>query len=391
MRKKYSVIIIGAGLAGIMAARELSKSCSDFLVIDAKQEIGLPLKCGEGVRKENFLELFGSADYPFIKNKAEKLVVVGGKTTVDLPVEYLVLDRPAFEAWLSEPVKQKILLNTKCIGVSFSRDSVEVETDKGEFIAEVVILAHGCNYSVQKSLRLLDKQPLMIPCYGGVLRNHGLDTKSLYFFFNDKKAFCLWVFPKDKDNANIGLGVEPHFRRGSIKQLFKEAIEEFVPGVKGKPSYSGVYPSTGPIKKTYSDRVLVCGNAAGQVFAGIGEGIYFALKSGKIAGATAASAISKRNFSSKFLKTYELAWKKAFGKNLEASKAFAAILFLGFKYWKMERLFAFPTQDELMDLCVRGKVPLKAKAILLTAKALNLFSSKSRKIPLILKLVKRFV
>lgn len=59
----------------------------------------------------------------------------------------------------------------------------------------------------------------------------------------------------------------------------------------GGPSYAERYVTNGPIYRTYSDRLLICGDAAGQVFAGIGEGIYFSLKAGQIAGQTATKAI----------------------------------------------------------------------------------------------------
>ncbi len=50
----YDIIIIGAGPAGLMAARELKKQNIKFLIIDSKKEIGLPLRCGEGIREKEF-------------------------------------------------------------------------------------------------------------------------------------------------------------------------------------------------------------------------------------------------------------------------------------------------------------------------------------------------
>ncbi len=63
----YDIVIIGAGPAGLMAARELPKSFS-FLVIDSKKKVGLPLRCGEGVREKGFLKFFKHKNYSFVKN-----------------------------------------------------------------------------------------------------------------------------------------------------------------------------------------------------------------------------------------------------------------------------------------------------------------------------------
>jgi cation diffusion facilitator CzcD-associated flavoprotein CzcO len=69
MMQTYDVIIIGAGPAGLMAARELGANKVNYLIIEANSTIGSALKCGEITRQDKFFELFGYSDYPFIKNK----------------------------------------------------------------------------------------------------------------------------------------------------------------------------------------------------------------------------------------------------------------------------------------------------------------------------------
>ena len=69
----YDAIIIGAGPAGLMAARELDANKVNYLIIEAKNKIGSPLKCGEITRQDTFLELFEHTDYPFIKNRISNI------------------------------------------------------------------------------------------------------------------------------------------------------------------------------------------------------------------------------------------------------------------------------------------------------------------------------
>jgi digeranylgeranylglycerophospholipid reductase len=372
----YDVIIIGAGPAGLMAARTLKNT--NFIVIDQKKQIGLPLKCGEGIRKDGFLELFKTANYPFVKNRTNKFEIWAGKTKQTLHIDYLVLDRPEFEKWLALPIKNKIKLNTTCKDIIKKQDCLEIITNKGTIKTNLVILANGCDYKIQKKFNLIKSPPITIPCYGGIFKNHNLNPKKLYFFFNDNDLTALWIFPKNKNKANIGIGIFPS-KKTNIKTAFKQAIKKYAPKSKGKPSYAGIFPTSGQIKQTYADRLLVCGNAAGQVYAGAGEGIYFALKSGQLAAKTATKAIKKRNFKAPFLRQYEKAWKKSFGNQLKASLVFTSILNFGFQYKKLEKLFKLPKEKELINLFMHGKIPVKARLASILIKS-----------PLLLRLLRKF-
>ncbi|MBW2996412.1 NAD(P)/FAD-dependent oxidoreductase [Candidatus Woesearchaeota archaeon] len=373
------VVIIGAGPAGLMAARTLAKTNIKFIVIDQKKQIGLPLKCGEGIRKDGFLELFKTTNYPFVKNRTNKFEIWAGKTKQILDIDYLILDRPKFEKWLAFPTKNKIKLNTTCRDITKKQDCLEIITNKGTIKANLAILANGCNYKIQKKFNLIKSPPVTIPCYGGIFTNHNLNPKTLYFFFNDNDPTALWIFPKNKNKANIGIGIFPSNRKTTIKMAFKQAIKKHAPKSKGKPSYAGIFPTTGQIKQTYAERLLVCGNAAGQVYAGAGEGIYFALKSGQLAAKTATKAIKKRNFKAPFLKQYEKAWKKSFGNQLKASLVFTSILLFGFQHKNLEKLFKLPKEKELINLFMHGKIPIKARLASILVKS-----------PPLLKLFRKF-
>lgn len=382
----YDAVIVGAGPAGLMAARELQGL--NYIVIDSKKEIGMPLKCGEGVPEKEVLELFGRTDFNFVKNRTSIVEVICGKTKRALNFQHLILDRPEFEKWLAMPVKEKIKLETRCIDIDKKDGLMEVKTNKGNINAKLVILAHGCDYRIQKKFKLLykGKEPLLIPCYGGIFR-HELDKNKIYFFFDDEDATGFWVFPKEDDKANAGIGVLPNMQKEKIDVLFKKILAKHHIKLQGEPGYGGIFPSSGPIKKTYADRLLVCGNAAGQVYAGSGEGIYYSLKAGSITGKVAREAVAAGRFGKSFLKQYEKLWKASIGRELKAGKTFAALLYLGFKFRKLERLFAIPNDDELTDMLMKGRVPARAKIAFNLAAVMGLFRSKKEKIPLALKII----
>lgn len=382
---KYDVVVIGAGPAGLMAARELAKNNINFLVIDSKKEIGVPLKCGEGIREKGFVELFGKGNYSFIKNRVDTIKIIYEKLERTIHAPYLELDRVEFEKWLAEPVKKRIKLRTRCKDVSVENDYAEVITDKGVFKADCVILAYGCDFRIQQKHHLTKKKPRMFICYGGIFENHKLDPNKLYFFF-DNKYFCgFWVFPKDKKTANAGVSVELKDGRG-IRELFYALAKKYGFVLKEISNFSGVYPSSGPIEKTHSNRLLVCGNAAGMIHSGTGEGIYYALKSGKIAAETVVKGHRLKRFDRGFLKLYEKRWKKEFGGHMNGGKIFLDLCDVGYKYHIIKKMFHQTTEKEIKGITVDGKIAVR---LLLAWKITRIFKleSKKKKIPKSLKIL----
>jgi len=122
------VVIVGAGPAGLMAARSLPKNFS-FLVIDKKKEIGLPIKCGEGIREKEFIQLFKTNDFPFVRNTVHEHEIRYKHLRRAFKADYLQLDRPKFEQWLAKPIKDKIRLNIKCIDITIKNDFAEIITN----------------------------------------------------------------------------------------------------------------------------------------------------------------------------------------------------------------------------------------------------------------------
>ena len=116
---------------------------------------------------------------------------------------------------------------------------------------------------------------------------------------------------------------------------------------------------------------MIWGDAAGFVYAGTGEGIYFALESGRIASQIAAKAVNKHNFKKEFLSKYEKEWKKSFAKLMKAGIIFYDLQYIAFKRKKTKELFTLPTDKEIKEMLSEGKVPLRAKLIWYSYKALK--------------------
>jgi len=78
----------------------------------------------------------------------------------------------------------------------------------------------------------------------------------------------------------------------------KENVVSGTSSNKGYPDISGergLIPINGPVKRTFSNRTLLAGDAAGFVSPFDGEGIYYARRSGEIAAEILSRAISGNN------------------------------------------------------------------------------------------------
>jgi digeranylgeranylglycerophospholipid reductase len=382
----YDVIIVGAGPAGLMTARKL-KDKANFLIIDQTKEVGLPLRCGEGIREKEFLQFFKHKNYPFVKNAINYHQVIYQDLKRTFSSDFLELDRPQFEQWLAQPLKNNLKLKTKCRDINIKKDFAEVITNQGTFQARLVILTYGCNFQIQKKFNLIKKIPQIVAGYGGLFQNHQHKPDTFYYYFDSYGYF--WIFPKDKNLANIGFGAFKATEKINIKETFGRLVKKFIPQAQLIKPYAGCVPCSGPLKQTYYNRLLLCGNAAGQVHAGVGEGIYYALEAGQLAAQTALQALQKNNFKKSFLKRYEKLWKKSFGREMKAGTIFSELLFLGFKYNKIESLFQQPSAKEIHNLVLGGRVPFRAVLAWRLSKFFNLINNTENKKPWLLKLLWR--
>ncbi|MBE0519389.1 MAG: NAD(P)/FAD-dependent oxidoreductase, partial [Thermoplasmata archaeon] len=51
MKRDYDIVIVGAGPAGSMTAKWAAKNGARVLMVEKRQEIGSPVRCGEGISR----------------------------------------------------------------------------------------------------------------------------------------------------------------------------------------------------------------------------------------------------------------------------------------------------------------------------------------------------
>lgn len=281
--KNFETIIVGAGPAGLTAGMSLK----DSLILDQKKEIGLPVRCAEGLTKRN-LERLGIPPDPFwISAKIDilkfflpngKIILLSGKE-----VGY-ILDRTRFEKFLAKKCQGEILLERKVIDIKKEDGTWKIITEKGEIFSSKYLIGADGSLSIVREKIFKEKLNFFSTLQFLVRLEKEIDTSEIRMYF-DKERFpsgYAWIFPKAKNLANIGLGGEKN-----LKEEFEDFIENTIKKEFG--NYELVEPrckvlSWGGAKiKLFKDNAFLVGDAGGLIEPIFGEGMGNAMISGEIA------------------------------------------------------------------------------------------------------------
>jgi flavin-dependent dehydrogenase len=80
-----------------------------------------------------------------------------------------------------------------------------------------------------------------------------------------------------------------------------------------------------PIRRTYADRLVAVGDAAGQVKPTSGGGIYYGMLCAEAAAEVLTEGLRRDNLSARFLSRYERAWRGRIGAEIRAGRLFRRI------------------------------------------------------------------
>jgi digeranylgeranylglycerophospholipid reductase len=334
---KYDVVIVGSGPAGSVTARFAAEGGANVLVIERRAEVGVPVLCGEGISRKidnwNIIEgkrwIAGRMDGAHIYSP--------DKTCVTLSAEQAgnetgyVIYRDIFDQELAcSAIKAgaTFMMNTQAIGLIKEGNKIKgirakTFNEELEIEADVVVGADGVESKIGQWAGIntrLDPKDLET-CAQYTLTN--IDVKKPYCDFYLGKEIApggyIWVFPKGKNVANVGIGILASLSEsGRAKKLLDEFIAKDPRMKNGSPIrfIAGAVPVANPVE-TVRDNLILIGDAARHVDPITGGGLTHCLEAGKIAGEVITKAIKTQDFSQEFLSEYETRWKEAFGQKIK--------------------------------------------------------------------------
>ena len=353
------VIIIGGGHVGLYTAAQLARRGFQVHLLDQKKAIGERIVC-TGITGA---EAFRKFDLP-------KETILGSIQQVRFhspaghyfdyhPPEALaqVVDRTLFNQHFAREAERfgtKIHTRSRVEAVRIKKDGVAVKMIQGGICestleAKVVILATGVNYKLFEWVGLQAPTSFL----GGAQIHIPFKEEnwtSIYVGQEVAPGSFGWMVPLQTGVARIGLLSEknPAF-------YLKRLLDRIRPGWRddiGEKEIDIRPVVQAPIEKSFSDRVLVVGEAAGQIKTTTGGGIYYGLLGSQIAVETLEEAFRKNQFSANVLSPYDRRWKKAIGEELRFGFYFRK-LFSKLTDEQIEELFDRMIQDEILNLAHR--------------------------------------
>lgn len=336
----YDVVVIGSGPAGSSFARIAAGSGMSVLVIDKRKDIGNPVRCGEGLGRNEVVAQ--GLDLPRQAYSTEvvgaKVVAPNGKAIVwsDKDTRGWVLERKFFDKWLCELAVDKgakvltytraldfIRENGKIAGVAVSHGGRE----QYEIRAPLVVSAEGMEAHMAKKAGFKTTHLLydVDTCYQYEMKPYDHENLIELYFGNEiAPRGYVWAFPKADRKANIGIGIGgslTNWNKNGLKGADpKVLLDNWIaahPQLKDSSKlldFGGVISVGAPLDEFVGDNIMVIGTAAKQVDPIHGGGIAMAMEAGILAANAAIKAHEKKDYSKAMFLPYQKEWHSTTGK-----------------------------------------------------------------------------
>ncbi|MFH1586656.1 MAG: NAD(P)/FAD-dependent oxidoreductase [Candidatus Diapherotrites archaeon] len=298
MKLNCDVLVIGAGPAGLSAARAAALSGAKVICLEKKKKIGEPVKCAEAIG--NYL----LDKNPFKIPRKYLLWKINGIIFRNSDLTYVgkgpfwegySINRIFLERWvysLAIGAGARILLDSEFISATEKQDGVLVSCRirgvSRDIFSKKLIAADGVDSNVLKSLNKYKKRKFgtakicSFEIKSNFIKNRHFEQ--IFYDYYAPQGYA-YIFPKGKNLANIGVGtfkknVEPYFSEFIEDPLIKPQLKKME--ILADKSHLASFEN--PVNKIAWGNIIGAGDSVNQNLKPFIEGIIPAIICGDIAG-----------------------------------------------------------------------------------------------------------
>ena len=361
MNDKFDAVVVGGGPCGSFSAFTMAKQGMNVIVCEEHKKIGVPTHCAGHLSLSGLKRLSLHLPSNVVENEFKGAVLHSprGKefsVRFNSPVT-CVVNRELFDKYLSNlAVKAGVQYlfgsraETFVINSGFARGvAIRREGTKETLASSLVIDAEGCSSVLLKKagLQTLDCSMIVNAVQAEVDRvdDVNMNVVEVYLGQNYAPDFFAWIIPKRDTSAKVGLATNMGNPQEHLHRFMQKHPVASKKLRKSKITRLSFHPISlgGAIPKTYSNGLLIVGDAASQVKPTTGGGVIFGLTCSGIAGKVAYEALQNHDFSEAFLSHYQSRWKERIGFDLAVMRQIRKLL---------NRL-SDDKIDKIIDLCAR--------------------------------------
>ncbi len=321
--KKADVIVVGAGPSGLRTAARLAGAGLDVRVFDRKPRVGAGVVCTGIVGREVF-DAYG-LDRGSVVEEMQTVRLVSPFET-ELVYRHprpfaCVVDRERFDGRLAEMAAAAgaaVTCGVRVEDVSVRPDGVEVAARDGEgrperLSASLAVLATGVDFALQRKLGLSAPREFL---KGAQVEGAFPDAAQTTLFFGREIApgAFAWSVPAGRGRARVGLLTHGKDAAACLRGLIGRRL-----GARGLSDEGPVRTrpvAQGLLDRTFGERVLAVGEAAGQTKTTTGGGISYGLAGADLAAETVLECFARSSFGPGALAGYEGRWKDLLRKEI---------------------------------------------------------------------------
>jgi digeranylgeranylglycerophospholipid reductase len=354
MHEPVDVLIVGGGPGGLFLAARLAAQGVRTVVCEEHSRVGDPVHCTGVLSSDSF----GRFDLP-TSATLNQLTDVRFVSPGGIPVDYstaspiaTVIDRPAFDRALAEravAAGAELRAGARVSALDIDASGVHATVGAEVVEARLAVLACGATYAFQRRFGFGLPRTYLHTAQRE-LPAAAMASVELHFGRDVAPGGFAWAVPVVRpDGFYVRIGVmAARDALGCYARILERVGDRWGVSNRELPPRQKILP-LGAIGRTYGDRLLAIGDAAGLVKPTTGGGIHYSIVSASLAADVAVEALANDRLDMASLAKYERRWRAELEDEFDAQQKLRDVV-TGLSDQAIDSFFELAHTDGIMPI-----------------------------------------